>query len=194
MSYISWSIEFALYHFRKFKWFFIIKKWRRSWVVVPLRALALVFVIINTVPVTPISPWSDHVAEQLALPTSDHGVAGLNPAGGEILPNLNGASLKRAFHVHPSIVSKCLKYCWKGHKTWLIHPSNKLHVKRILACKQILWFFQQMWLFSIKLVSAFFFLSDTDYRLFLILCQIVTNLCLETHDSGSIQYLRLDCV
>ena len=26
------------------------------------------------------------MAEQLALPTSDHGVAGSNPAGGEILP------------------------------------------------------------------------------------------------------------
>ena len=48
----------------------------------------------------------DRVAEQLALPTSDQGVTGSNPAGGEILPNLNGASLHRAFHVHPPIVSK----------------------------------------------------------------------------------------
>ena len=30
--------------------------------------------------------WSVRVAERLALPTSDHGVAGSNPAGGEILP------------------------------------------------------------------------------------------------------------
>ena len=29
---------------------------------------------------------SVRVAERLALPTSDHGVAGSNPAGGEILP------------------------------------------------------------------------------------------------------------
>ena len=31
--------------------------------------------------------------------------------------NLNGASLHRAFHVHPSIVPIWLKYCWKGRKT-----------------------------------------------------------------------------
>ena len=29
---------------------------------------------------------SFRVAERLALPTSDHGVAGSNPAGGEVLP------------------------------------------------------------------------------------------------------------
>ena len=29
---------------------------------------------------------SVRVAERLAIPTSDHGVAGSNPAGGEILP------------------------------------------------------------------------------------------------------------
>ena len=56
--------------------------------------------------------WSVRVAERLALPTSDHGVAGSNPAGGEILPEpkrrfiaqkrLNGASL--------------LKYCWRDVK------------------------------------------------------------------------------
>ena len=37
------------------------------------------------------------------------------------LPNLNSALLHRACHVHPSIVSKWLKYCWKGRKT-LTHP------------------------------------------------------------------------
>ena len=31
-------------------------------------------------------------------------------------PNLNGASLHRAFHVHPPIVSKWLKYCWRDVK------------------------------------------------------------------------------
>ena len=34
----------------------------------------------------PLNLWSIHVAERLALPTLDHGVVGLNPAGGEILP------------------------------------------------------------------------------------------------------------
>ena len=37
---------------------------------------------------------------------SDHGVAGSNPAEGEILPEPNDASLYSSFHVHPSIVSK----------------------------------------------------------------------------------------
>ena len=32
------------------------------------------------------SQWSVRVADRLVLPTSDHGVAGSNPAGGEILP------------------------------------------------------------------------------------------------------------
>ena len=35
---------------------------------------------------------------------------------GESSQNLNGASLHRAFHVHPSIVSKWLKYCWRDVK------------------------------------------------------------------------------
>ena len=47
-----------------------------------------------------------------AVNAPDHGVAGSNPAGGEILPQLNGASLHRAFHVHLSIVPKWLKYGW----------------------------------------------------------------------------------
>ena len=44
------------------------------------------------------------------------------PLEARFFPNLNCASLHRAFHVHPSIVSKWLKYCWKGCKT-LTHPS-----------------------------------------------------------------------
>ena len=60
-----------------------------------------------------LTDWSVHVAERLALPTSDHGVAGSNPAGGEILPD---ASLHRAFHVHPPVISKWLKYCWRDIK------------------------------------------------------------------------------
>ena len=40
----------------------------------------------------------------VSAPDLDHGVAGSNPA--EIFPQLNGASLHRAYHVHPSIVPK----------------------------------------------------------------------------------------
>ena len=56
------------------------------------------------------------MAERLALPTSDHRVSGSNPAEGESLSNLNDASLRRAFHVHPFIVLKWLNYCCKGRK------------------------------------------------------------------------------
>ena len=49
---------------------------------------------------------SVRVAERLALPTSDHGVAGSNPLEARFFQNLNGVSLQRAFHIHPSIVSK----------------------------------------------------------------------------------------
>ena len=39
-------------------------------------------------------------------------------------PNLNGASLHRAFHVHRSIVSKWLKYCRRDVKSQLIDPTS----------------------------------------------------------------------
>ena len=42
--------------------------------------------ILSWLPFVSTEPWSVGVAERLALPTSDHGVAGSNPAGGEILP------------------------------------------------------------------------------------------------------------
>ena len=40
VTYISWSIEFALYHCHRLKLFLYIKKWRRPGVFVSLRALA----------------------------------------------------------------------------------------------------------------------------------------------------------
>ena len=43
MTYISWSINFALYHCHRLKLFLYIKKWCRPGVFVSLRALALVW-------------------------------------------------------------------------------------------------------------------------------------------------------
>ena len=62
---------------------------------------------------------SVRVAERLALPTSDHGVAGSNLAGGEILPEPKRRFIAQSlscspFH-HPEILLK-------GRKT-LTHPS-----------------------------------------------------------------------
>ena len=48
--------------------------------------------------------WSDRVAERLALPTSDRGSRVRIPLDASFGPNLNSASLHRAFYVHPSIV------------------------------------------------------------------------------------------
>ena len=42
VTYISWSINFALYHCYRLKLFLYIKTWRRPGVFVPLWALALV--------------------------------------------------------------------------------------------------------------------------------------------------------
>ena len=66
--------------------------------------------------------WSDRVAERLALPTSDRGSRVRIPLHARFGPNLNGASLHRAFYVHPSIVLVWLKYCWSGCET-PNHPS-----------------------------------------------------------------------
>ena len=61
------------------------------------------------------------------------------PLEARFFPNLNGASLHRAFHVHPSIVSKWLKYCWRDVKP--VHPSifkHLLHWNRLANQSQIL--------------------------------------------------------
>ena len=44
---------------------------------------------------------SVRVAERLALPSSDHGVAGLNPAGGEILPKSKGRFIAQSLSCSP---------------------------------------------------------------------------------------------
>ena len=64
------------------------------------------------------------MAEQLALPTSDPGVAGSNPAGGEILPEPKrrfiAESLSSSSFHRPEMTEILLK----GRKT-LTHPSTK---------------------------------------------------------------------
>ena len=68
--------------------------------------------------------WSDRVAERLALPTSDRGSRVRIPLDASFGPNLNGASLHRAFSVHPSIVLIWLKYSTVelDVKPQIIHP------------------------------------------------------------------------
>ena len=74
------------------------------------------FLFILNIPVEP-PRRSVRVAERLALPTSDHGVAGSNPAGGAILSEPKRRFMAQILWCSPSIVPIWLKYCWKGRKT-----------------------------------------------------------------------------
>ena len=65
---------------------------------------------------------SVRVAERLALPTSDHGVAGSNPAGGEILPEPKRRFFAHSLSCSPFDRLKMTKILLKGRKT-LTHPS-----------------------------------------------------------------------
>ena len=62
------------------------------------------------------------MAEQLALPTSDHGVAGSNPAGGEILPEPKQHFIAQSLSCSPFHHLEMTEILLKGHKT-LAHPS-----------------------------------------------------------------------
>ena len=62
------------------------------------------------------------MAERLALPTSDHGVAGSNPAGGEILPELKRRFIAQSLSCSPFHGLEMTEILLKGRKT-LTHPS-----------------------------------------------------------------------
>ena len=61
-------------------------------------------------------------SERLALPTSDHGVAGSNPAGGEILPEPKRRFIAQSLSCSPSHRLEMTEILLKGRKT-LTHPS-----------------------------------------------------------------------
>ena len=62
------------------------------------------------------------VAERLALPTSDRGVAGSNPAGGEILPEPKRRFIAQSLSCSSSHHLEMTEILLKGRKT-LTHPS-----------------------------------------------------------------------
>ena len=70
----------------------------------------------------PIGSRSVRVAERLALPTSDHGVAGSNPAGGEILPEPKRRFIAQSLSCSSSHRLEMTEILLKGRKT-LTHPS-----------------------------------------------------------------------
>ena len=61
------------------------------------------------------------MAERLALPTSDHGVAGSNPAGGEILPEPKWRFIAESLSCSPFHRLEMTEILLKGRKT-LTHP------------------------------------------------------------------------
>ena len=70
------------------------------------------------------------MAERLALPTSDHGVAGSNPAGGEILPEPKRRFIAQSRSCSPFHRLEMAEILLKGRKT-LTHPS--IHPYKNLA-------------------------------------------------------------
>ena len=65
---------------------------------------------------------SVRVAEWLALPTSDHGVVGSNPAAGEILPEPKRRFIAQSLSCSPFHRLEMTEILLKGRKT-LTHPS-----------------------------------------------------------------------
>ena len=70
---------------------------------------------------------SVRVAERLALPTSDHGVAGSNPAGGEILPEPKRRFIAQSLSCSPFHRLEMTEILLKGRKT-LTHPSIRVRL------------------------------------------------------------------
>ena len=70
------------------------------------------------------------MAERLALPTSDHGITGSNPAGGEILPEPKRRFIAQSLSCSPFHRLEMTEILSKGRKT-LTHPSIRF-VKNIM--------------------------------------------------------------
>ena len=66
--------------------------------------------------------------ERLALPTSDHGVAGSNPAGGEILREPKRRLIAQSLSCLPFHRLEMTEILLKGRRT-LTHPSIKVIVR-----------------------------------------------------------------
>ena len=73
-----------------------------------------------------IVPRSIRVAERLALPTSNHGVAGSNPAGGDILPEPKWRFVAQSLSYSPFHRLEMTEILLKGCKT-LTDPSIILY-------------------------------------------------------------------
>ena len=136
MTYILWSSDFASY----LKDYLMAKRctWNNGSVWLKARPckiyvgqwpifhgpLILPYIIVRLKLFLYIKKWHRNVrvAERLALPTSDHGVAGSNPAGGEILPEPKGRFIAQSISYSPFHRLKMTEILLKGRKT-LTHLS-----------------------------------------------------------------------
>ena len=80
------------------------------------------YVIVNNV-TTAMLGRSVRVAERLELPTLDHGVAGLSPAGGEILPEPKRRFIAQSLSCSLFHRLEMTEILLKGRKI-LTHPSS----------------------------------------------------------------------
>ena len=71
------------------------------------------------------------MAERLALPTSNHGVAGSYPAGGKILPESKRRFIAQSFSCLPFYRLEMTEILLKGRKT-LSHPSIQKYYVEVL--------------------------------------------------------------
>ena len=76
---------------------------------------------------------SIHVAERLALQTSDDGVAGSNPAEGEILPEPKWHFIAQSLPCSPFHRLEMTEILLKGRKT-LTHPSIHKFTAHAMKC------------------------------------------------------------
>ena len=85
------------------------------------------------------------MAERLALPTSDHGVAGSNPAGGEILPEPKRRFIAQSLSCSPFHRLEMTEILLKGRKT-LTHPSIYVWLPdRLCSSPPLLGFYWNRW-------------------------------------------------
>ena len=88
----------------------------------PYRNWALLQIQHHTQQPLALPSWSVRVAERLALPTSDHGVVGSNPAGGAILPEPKRHFIAQSLSSSPFHRPEMTEILLKGRKS-LTHPS-----------------------------------------------------------------------
>ena len=80
----------------------------------------------------PYCSWKRPRGRALALPTSDHGVTGSNPAGGEILPEPKRRFIAQSLSCSPFHRLEMTEILSKGRKT-LTHPSIHPSILTVLA-------------------------------------------------------------